>query len=169
MPPEPVSTVSILPGALKEAWPEGVTSALAILSASSAKSGKNLPWAVVRDAIDGALRVGMLERTPDSGPWPCELSDARNVKLHMPSAPPPLPPPPPPRPSGFRVAEAELKTNELQELSDQISEIRRMTVGLELKFKLEISIGDGSAKLSEQTVKALNQLLTKISKDLELR
>ena len=69
----------------------------------------------------------------------------------------------------MRVAEAELKTNELQELSDQISEIKKMAVGLELKFRVGISVGDGSTKLSDGTLKALNQLLTQISKDLELR
>jgi hypothetical protein len=69
----------------------------------------------------------------------------------------------------MRVGKAELKTNELQELTDQMSEIRRTAVGLELKFRIEISVGDGSAKLTDQTLNSLNQLLSKISKDLELR
>jgi len=169
MPPEALSTVNILPGVLREAWPEETTSAMAILSASSARAGKNLPWTTVREAIEGALRVGMLERAPDSGPWPCDLSGAQNVRLRLPSAPPPPPPPRPPRPSGMRLAESELKPNEIQELADQIGEIRKAAVGLDLKFRIGISVADGSAKLSDETVKALNQLLAKISRSFQLR
>ena len=45
------------------------------------KAGKPLPWATVRAAIDGACQGRLLERTEDSGPWPCDYAGAAKVKL----------------------------------------------------------------------------------------
>jgi hypothetical protein len=68
--------------------------ALALSVALSKKLGKNLPWPTVRDAIDGALRARLLERSVDSGAWPGEFTGAEVVKLQIPKVSPPPPPPP---------------------------------------------------------------------------
>lgn len=40
-----------------------------------------LPWASVSEAIDGALRARLLERTLGSESWPCDYAGAQAVKL----------------------------------------------------------------------------------------
>ena len=103
-PPESLSPMSIIPDALSQAWTDETTTGLAISVAISKERGKTLPWVTVSEAIAAALRTRILERTEESGPWPCDLSDARRLKLRVPETtpPPPLPPPPP----GTRITEA---------------------------------------------------------------
>ena len=106
--------MAIVPDVLMDAWSNGTSTALSISVALSKKAGKPLPWAPVRDAIDGSIRTRILERTEDSGAWPTDYSNSKNVKLRRPlDVPPlPLPPPPPPLPlpkPGVLVARAELR------------------------------------------------------------
>ncbi len=70
-PPQPVPVKDILPENLPEAWSGETTTALEISHALSTKVGKMLPWITVREAIDGAFRSRLIERTDDSGGWPC--------------------------------------------------------------------------------------------------
>ena len=60
-----------------------VTTAHAITEALSAKAGKPLPWSTVRAAIDGAFQGRLLERTVESGPWPCDFAGAKQVKVKV--------------------------------------------------------------------------------------
>ena len=93
-PPAAVPVDEVLRENLPDAWKGEETTAIAISTALSQKSGQTLPWAVVKEAIDGALRSHFLERMVDSGPWPCDLAGASVVKLKVPSGAPPTPPPP---------------------------------------------------------------------------
>src|SRR5207244_6745178 len=96
-PPQPIPAREILPEDLPEAWSGEITTALAIGNALSTKVGKMLPWITVREAIDGAFRSRLIERTDDSGGWPCGYEKARFVKICSPreqvqspvSSPPP--------------------------------------------------------------------------------
>jgi hypothetical protein len=166
-PPQPIPTSDILPENLPEAWRDGTTTALGICTAVSRRVGKTLPWAIVRAAIDGAVRTQQLECTTDSGPWPCEFAGAQNVKLRLPSAPPRPERPTPPKP-GTRVAEADLRPNEIQDLADQIGEITKAAVGLDLRFHLRVEI-TGDAEIPEDTISAINVLLREVSEDLRLQ
>src|SRR5205823_960861 len=95
----------------------------------SVLNGMALPWPVVRDAIDGAIRARLLERTVDSGPWPCPLSGATAVKLRraenipVPVSPPPVVPKP-----GTFTAEGELQSQELQELAEVVGDMLKAAV-----------------------------------------
>lgn len=169
-PPQPIPATDILPAKLPEAWDEETTSALAIFGALSKKTGKTLPWATVRDAIDGAIRARFLEPTLDSGPWPCDYAGAKTVKLRVPAeqtAAPPLDRLPEPN-LGVMVAEAELRPNEIKVLADQIGAIIKAADGLDLKFHIRIELG-GSPSPSEDTAAKINQLLKKISISSKLR
>ena len=73
-PPTSISANDVLPSTLPNAWGGEETTAHAVAEALSAKLGKPLPWATVRAAIDGACRGRLLERTEDSGPWPCDYA-----------------------------------------------------------------------------------------------
>ncbi|MEW6032534.1 MAG: DUF499 domain-containing protein [Bacillota bacterium] len=156
-PPEPLSPTSILPDALPAAWPgpppgsvERLTSALAILDAASARAGLTLPWAVVRRAIDGALRTRLLELADGSGPWPCELTAAKDVRLRERKAGGgPVPPEWP------KVAQADLEPNELQELADQTATLLKVAGREKVKYHVRIELSEIDAETLEQVANVL--------------
>ena len=84
-PPEPVPAPNVQPEQLAKAWTEGTTTAQAIADTLSAQMQKTLPWITVRNAIDAAIHARLIERAPDSGPWPCDISGASQVKLVVPA------------------------------------------------------------------------------------
>jgi hypothetical protein len=168
-PPEPRSPMSLVPELLPDAWSGGCASGLSISVALSKKAGKALPWATVRDAIEGALRTRILERTEDSGAWPCDYPGAKTLRLRIPELAPPPPPPLPPAPKpGVLVGRAELRSSQIQDLADQVSEITRLAAGMDLKFTVEVEISGPGAQSSD-AVANLNEILADISADLELR
>ncbi len=85
-PPAPVSTIGLLPDALPGAWQDGKTTALSLAAGLSQAAGRTLPWTVVRSALDEAFRMRLLERTADSGPWPCDYAGAAAVTLQLPAS-----------------------------------------------------------------------------------
>ncbi len=178
-PPQPVSPREVLPASLPEAWSGELTTALALATALSTKAGKSLPWITVRDVIDGAFRARLLERTVDSGSWPCDYAGARAVKVCMPHeqpAPQPGPHMPPPTaptilresPPETLVATAILQPGEIQNLNDQLGDLVKAAVGLNLQFQLRVELGP-AAKLSHETVDKVNELLSEVSEKLVLR
>ena len=168
-PPEPIDVNRLTPEQMPAAWQGNETTALGLANQLSVAAGKVLPWPVVRDAIDGAIRARLLERTADSGPWPCPLSGAGAVKLQRPqNVPVPVMPPPVVTKPGTFTAEAELKTDELMDLSDSLGEVLKAAVPNTLKLSVRIELG-GEPKASEAKLKAINAILAKVKKGLELR
>ncbi len=168
-PPAPVSTTDLLPEALPQAWAGGLTTGIAVAAALSAKSGRTLPWATVRQAIDGALRARLLERTADSGAWPCDLAGASSLKLCRPVVELPiitLPPVTTPKP-GVLMAEAELQTGEIQNLAEVVGDIVKAAAGYDLKFGLRIELGGPTAPPSE-VVDKVNKALKEVMPKLQL-
>ncbi len=170
-PPQPLPVSDILPGKLPEAWGEEVTTALAVSAALSKKAGKTLPWPVVREAIDGAFRARLLERTIDSGGWPCDFAGAANVRLRVPKAEPipqpPSPPQPPSKRPGVLLGEAELRPSQIQDLAEQIPAIAKASVGLDIKFTLKVELE--AKPESSEAVEKIGNLLEEIAKDLKPR
>ncbi len=163
-PPPSFSIADVLPTHLPDAWSNGATTALAISEALSRTAGKQLPWRTVREAIDGAFRSRLLERTLDSGSWPCDYAGASAVKLRLPQQSQPLASVEPPRvelsrgagelrstyQTNVRVAkpvnnvlvtEADLQPNQIQDLADAIADIKNAAAGIDLKFRLRIELG----------------------------
>ena len=170
-PPQPVSALEVVEQNLPEAWSNGTTTALAVSTALSKRVAQTLPWATVREALDGALRARLIERTLDSGSWPCDYAGAQTVKLQVPHEPereyPQIPLPSQPAP-GMLVAEAELRLNELQDLADSIANIRQAAVGFDLKFRLRLELS-GASRPHDDVVAKINMLLQDISEKLRLR
>ena len=170
-PPQPVSALEVVEQNLPEAWSNGTTTALAVSTALSKKVAKTLPWAAVREALDGALRARLIERTSDSGSWPCDYAGAQAIKLQVPQEPAReyshLPTPPPLAP-GVLVAEAELRLNELQDLADSIANIRQAALGFDLKFRMRLELS-GASRPPDDVVAKINLLLQEISEKLRLR
>lgn len=173
-PPAPIAASDLLPASLTDAWAEGVTSAQAISHALSSIAGKTLPWSVVNAAIDGAIRSRLLETTAESNAWPCDVGGAARVTLRAPTTghtswPPPsvpvAPAPVAPRAAGARVAEAELKLNEVQDLADHIDELKK-AAGPGFKVAVRIEVG---SQASDTVVENVNALLAQVSSKLRLR
>ena len=168
-PPAPIPATDLTPASLPEVWSGDSTTALAIAVALSKKAGTNLPWPTVRDVIDGAIRARMVEPTLDSAAWPCDFAGAQNVKLRVPAGPQkPIEVPFTLRPNVL-TAEAELRPSEIQDLAEQLPEIRKAVGAADLKFRIRLEL-DGHGKSTAQDIVAkLNDLLAKISKGLLLK
>lgn len=163
-PPTDIPATAVLPQNLAAVWGQEVTSAAAIASALSVAAGKPLPWSVVAQAIDGAIRSRLLERTEDSGPWPCDWPGAGNVRLRVPKEAPVVQPPAPP--SDRKHAEAALEPAELQDLVDGLGEVLKAAAGLDLRFVVRLELPDDSA--SPEQITKLNEALAKVSAKLKL-
>ncbi len=180
-PPHALAASAVLPESLPEAWKGEITTALAIADALSTKAGRPLPWITVRDAIDGAFRARLLERTGDSGPWPSDFAGARGIKVCVPReqpAPPdyiPRPPddtpPPTVREHGSEtlVAAAILQPDEIQNLNDQLGDLVKAAVGLHLQFQLRVELIGPGGQVSEERLVRLNELLAEVSEKLRLQ
>ena len=164
-PPEPISTVDLLPDNLPDAWSADNTTALAIATALSKKAGKTLPWVTVKEAIDGGLKARFLELSEDSTPWPSEFTGAHTVTLRLPKEKPPPPPPQPP--PDVLVAEAYLEPNQIQDLSDQIPDLTKTAAGQDLKYHVRIEL-KGDVLAGEDLINKINKLLQEVSDKLHL-
>lgn len=175
-PPQALTPVGITVNKLPEAWSDGVASGRSIGDALSAQAGKTLPWTLVREAIESALRTGYLEKSADSGEWPCGLADASRALFRMPQqAQPPVrgtgsltPIYPVPQPDGRRIAESELDVAGIQNFSDVVSELAQAATkaGCDLKFRLRIELTDGG-KLDDEQIEQLNEILKEVAADLQ--
>jgi hypothetical protein len=157
-----------------QAWGGGeTTTAAALADALSAKAGKPLPWVTVRAALGGALQARLLELAVDSAPWPSDAAGAARVKVRLPGKPagerePPVVRPEPVLPAGVRVAQAELRPNQLQDLADQVGELTRAAVGFELRFCVRVELG-GKMPPPAELVEKVNKLLAEVAEELRLR
>jgi hypothetical protein len=66
------------------------------------------------------------------------------------------------------VARAELKSSQIQDLADQISEITLAAAGLDLKFNIQVEVS-GTTSGSTDAVAKLNELLGAIAEDFKLQ
>ena len=99
----------------------------------------------------------MIERTEDSGPWPCEWPGAQLIKLHLPAQRPEREPE---VHEGTRhyVAEAQLATGEVQNLAEEIANIVAAAVGYEV----------ADPEVPAEVVQRLNEVLEKVAETLRL-
>lgn len=165
----PIPATEVLPEQLPAAWTDGSATGLAIFQALSRKARKPFPWTTVRTALNAALQTRMVERTVDSGPWPCDLAGASSLRIRVPAVKPPaLPPPPPSPPPGVLMAEAYLQPNQLQDLADQLGDLKKAVVGYDLKLHVRIELG-GAKTPPPELVAKINALLAEVVKELRLR
>ena len=129
----------------------------------STSRAQTLPWIVVRNALDDAFRLGLLERTIDSKDWPTDLGGAAAVKIRVSKRGAA----PAPGVYGAKVAEAELETNEIQDLADQVGEIKKAAAGQRLRFRVAVELGEAGAT-PQGILDAVNALLAKVKKGWKL-
>lgn len=163
-PPAPLSTADLLPANLPVAWTEKVTTAHLIHASLSNKRGKPLPWAPVRQALDEAFRLGVLERTADSHDWPTDFGGAAGVKMVVRTE---IKEPPPKKGYGAKQVTAELRPNEIQDLADQLGDLTKAAAGHELKLSVQIQVGTDKAP-PDDVVEQMNKILVGIKKGMRL-
>lgn len=158
-PPLPVASVDILPAQLAVAWQGDESNAHLIHAALSSIAGKPLPWSRVAHALDEGFRLGLIERTLDSGSWPCDLGGASAVKIRVRKSeakdPPPL------KHYGSKVASAELQTHEVQDLADNIDALREATAGHPMRIRVTLEIGEDS-QVDQAVVDKVNAVLGQV-------
>ncbi len=159
-PMPPLSVDGFSQEVLPEAWKDGQTTALALSLGLSAQAGQPVPWMVLRDGIDGALKASWLEIASDSGPWPCDAAGASAVTLKQPETPT--------GPPGVYTSSAELDPSNFQDLIDVLPAIIKTAAGVPLQFKLSVTLGDGQ-EVPSRTVESLNTLLEEVSTNLRLK
>jgi len=159
-PPAPLSSPDLLPAQLPAAWKADEATAYGLHQALSSKAGKQLPWSVVRNALDQAFSLGLIERALDSGPWPCDAGGAGAVKLRARKAEAKEQPK---EGYGAVVAKSELETHEFQELADQLAALREATAGHAMRLSVRIEIGE-AGKVPPATVQNVNAILAKVKK-----
>jgi len=165
-PPPPVGVYDLLPERLPGAWEGQATTALGLALALSKSTGKTLPWPTVRGAIEGALRVGLVELAVDSGAWPCDYGTAQTVRLRLKTGVE-MPPPPPPPPAGQLSAEADLTAAQVQDLADVIGEVASVVAGHRWAVRVRFELG-GEKRPPEDVVEKVADILRGVSKDLNL-
>ncbi len=168
-PPDAIPVDELMAQSIPDAWQDGKTNALSIMTALSAKRGLNLPWSAVRSAIDDGIRARWLELSAGSATWPSDLAGAQHVALQTPevqldrvadityTA----------RPKGVLTAEAAMEAHSIQELAEQIPDILNVAVGSALKFNVRIEVG-GETAPDPTVVEKINSLLSAVSEELKL-
>ncbi|MGQ0750242.1 MAG: DUF499 domain-containing protein [Betaproteobacteria bacterium] len=163
-PPAPVSPTELLPDRLPPAWNDGHSTAHTMHLAISSQRGRTLPWIVLKSALDDAFRLGLLERTIDSKDWPTDLAGAQGVKIRLTQ---PAQQPGATTAYGAKVATAELETNEIQDLSDNVADIRKAAAGQRLQFRVSVELGE-NASVPQGIIDEVNALLAKVKSGWKL-
>lgn len=165
-PPEPLVAAAVLEANLPGAWKDGKASVAAILAQVSMQRGKPVPWVLVQQAVDGALRARIIELAPESPPWPCDPSNAAKVIVKAVSG---IARPPGDGGGSSIVNDksiayrAYLQPNELQDLADALSDIMALQAkhGITIRFQLCVEAttdGEWKPDASTELRKALDEI-----------
>jgi hypothetical protein len=174
-PPPPLPPGDLLPDRLPDAWQGKVTTALAIAEALARRVSRPLPWLTVGAALNGAFHARLLERTADSGPWPCDLAGAAHVRVRQPARPVTPPTgstgtthlPDTKTVSSALTAQAKLEPYHVQELAEKLSDLLQAVVGFDLGIHLRLELG-GKPPPSAEVIARVNALLAEVCPDLRL-
>jgi hypothetical protein len=173
-PPAMIAAAEILPENLPDAWSGGLATGLSIATALSQRFGHTMPWKTVKDVMTASINARFTELDGTSGEWPCDYPAAQSVKLKVSSAPAGrsgLGGIGPATPAKCLVAHAELEPSEIQDLAEIIPNLLELKAKFNtpLKFRVQIELGDGKEKPSEETAKEINKLLKELKDGFELR
>ena len=167
-PPEPIAVGELMAEEIADAWQDGRSNALAIMTAISAKRGVNLPWSAVRSAISEGIRAQWLELAEGSATLDTDLSGAQSILLQTPAA----------KPGGVRdgtddyregvlAAEATLEGHGIQDLAELMPEILEAAAGDRIVFKVRIEFG-GEKEPDGEKVEKINELFSEALEALRL-
>lgn len=167
--PDAIVAAAILEGNIPAAWKDSKASIAGILAQVSAQRGMPLPWPLLAQAVDGALRARLVELTAESSPWPCDPSAAPKVVLKAVAGG-----------AGGGIGggdggglkikdqgiacHAYLQPNEIQDLADNLSEILDLQAkhGVTIRFHLTVD-ANSEGDLRPEVSAELRKLLEGIS------
>lgn len=172
-PPPMIAAAEILPENLPDAWSEGQATALSVATALSQKFGQTMPWKTVKDVLTASINARFTELDGTSGDWPCDYPAAQSIKLKVASASsgrPGVGGVGPAISSKCLVAHAELEPSEIQDLAEIIPTLLELKArfNIPLKFRVQIELGDGQERPSEETAKEINKLLKELKDGFRL-
>ena len=169
-PPERIDVAELMAASIPDAWKDGKTNALAVLTALSAQRDVTLPWNTIRTAIEDGIRARWIELASDPTAWPCDVAGAQHAVFQVPTREgiregegSPYKPKPP----GQLSAEAVLEAHGIQDLADQIPALTKAAVGSTLRFNVRIEF-EGEAAPDVKVVNTINGLLSEVSEELKL-
>ena len=161
-PPAPLSLLSLLPEQVPEAWRDGSLDGWSLTTALSQLAGRTLPWKTISAALESAFRSGLLERTPDSGPWPCDYAGAKlltvTVGRDTPQSRQPVAP---------KTKSASLRADQLQDLVDILPNLLKAAAGYDLRFRVQVE-NSGKRTLDEAAKQAVNAVLESVDPGLTI-
>jgi Protein of unknown function (DUF499) len=173
-PPAMIAAAEILPENLPDAWSDGTATALSIATALSQKFGQTMPWKTVKDVITASINARFAELAQTSGDWPCDYPAAQSIKLKITSGPSgrsDVRGIGPATPSTCLVAHAELEPSEIQDLAEIIPNLLELKARftIPLTFRVQIELGDGKERPSEEAAQEINKLLKELKDGFELQ
>lgn len=169
-PPHAFAATEILPETLAEAWEDNHTTALSIATVLSNRYKAALPWKVVENVIDAAIRARFIQLDVDSATWPCDYSGAKQVKLVFEGVgagtggvggee----------QEEGSKVVTIELEPSQIQDLGDMIPALLEFKTqhNTDLKFTLSLCLNTSGEELNPEILKQINELLSGVDEDLK--
>jgi hypothetical protein len=165
-PPEPIVAAAILQANVPAAWKDGKATVAGILAQLSVQRGRPLPWYLVQQAVDGALRARLIEPDILSVPWPCDPSSAAKMILNA--------------VAGAKgggggggfgamndkgvTYSAHLQPHEIQELSEKMTDILEIQAkhGIKIRFNLAVEV-TAEGELKPEATAELHKKLDEIS------
>ncbi|MCX7707207.1 MAG: hypothetical protein N2204_04290, partial [Anaerolineae bacterium] len=79
--PAPLRGADLTPQALPDAWQGGETTAQALAAALAGRRRYPIPWTLLREGVDDALRLRLFEPASGSSPWPCSPALAGEARF----------------------------------------------------------------------------------------
>ncbi len=169
-PPHAFAATEILPETLPEAWEDNHTTALSIATVLSNRYKAALPWKVVEDVIDAAIRARFIQLDVDSAAWPCDYSGAKQIKLifegisigtGVAGAEE--------EKAGRNIVTVELEPNQIQDMGDLIPALLELKAqyNTDLKFTLSLRLNTPKKEIDPDIVKQLNELLSGVDENLK--
>ena len=169
-PPQAFGATEILPETLSSAWENNHTTALSIASYLSNQAEASLPWKIVRDVIDSAIRARFIQLDEGSAPWPCDYPGSKDIKLVFNEK------------SGGgtggggtgggggagqRTASAPLEPNQIQDLGDLIPALLEIKAqsNIDLNFHVDCHLKGQNGEIASEIIEKFNKLLTDIQED----
>ncbi len=175
--PPSISMNAILPENLPNAWQDGSSNIQAIVTLLSEKIGYPIPWTIMLDLINSGLRGRVIELLPEAKDnWPCEFITAKDILLRIPAKK--VSPPKPPSGGGVIItsepsikvvsAEGSFDANDIQNLADNISDIKLSTVGYKSDVTIRLEVR-GNPTLPDELMHKLNEILKKVKDGFQLQ
>jgi len=157
--PDLIRAQDLMPDVLPGAWQNGETDGARLTQAISLAQGMAMPWGLVRESINLALRTRWLETSETLVRDEISFAAAGQWKLRRPEltpAPPML---------ADQASSARLDAAQIQDLAERIPKLLEAGAGWDLRFHVSISVSPGTPK---EVRAGIEQVLATVSAELKV-